>query len=100
MISRWRRSCVSTSAWLRNWREGVVIEWRARETHERCENEERKPQRVFVRSFPVRFAWFAFLAGYSVFICSPALPRGESLSLIHISEPTRQAEISYAVFCL
>ena len=23
-----------------------------------------------------------------------------SLSLIHISEPTRQAEISYAVFCL
>ena len=30
-------------------------------------------------------------------------PRGGSiqvLSLIHISEPTRQAEISYAVFCL
>ena len=26
------------------------------------------------------------------------LPAG--LSLIHISEPTRQAEISYAVFCL
>ena len=25
---------------------------------------------------------------------------GGSLSLIHISEPTRQAEISYAVFCL
>ena len=25
---------------------------------------------------------------------------GEILSLIHISEPTRQAEISYAVFCL
>src|SRR5678810_4761 len=24
----------------------------------------------------------------------------ECLSLIHISEPTRQAEISYAVFCL
>ena len=24
----------------------------------------------------------------------------ELLSLIHISEPTRQAEISYAVFCL
>ena len=24
----------------------------------------------------------------------------EYLSLIHISEPTRQAEISYAVFCL
>ena len=25
---------------------------------------------------------------------------GVPLSLIHISEPTRQAEISYAVFCL
>src|SRR5674476_1577849 len=25
---------------------------------------------------------------------------GMGLSLIHISEPTRQAEISYAVFCL
>ena len=25
---------------------------------------------------------------------------GQDLSLIHISEPTRQAEISYAVFCL
>ena len=25
---------------------------------------------------------------------------GLDLSLIHISEPTRQAEISYAVFCL
>eukprot|EP01017_Pseudomicrothorax_dubius_P040704 TRINITY_DN640_c0_g1_i3.p1 TRINITY_DN640_c0_g1~~TRINITY_DN640_c0_g1_i3.p1 ORF type:complete len:103 (+),score=13.39 TRINITY_DN640_c0_g1_i3:121-429(+) len=25
---------------------------------------------------------------------------GYGLSLIHISEPTRQAEISYAVFCL
>ena len=24
----------------------------------------------------------------------------QALSLIHISEPTRQAEISYAVFCL
>ena len=27
-------------------------------------------------------------------------PDGKWLSLIHISEPTRQAEISYAVFCL
>src|SRR5674476_1505946 len=26
--------------------------------------------------------------------------RQDNLSLIHISEPTRQAEISYAVFCL
>ena len=26
--------------------------------------------------------------------------QGTNLSLIHISEPTRQAEISYAVFCL
>ena len=28
------------------------------------------------------------------------LGAGYDLSLIHISEPTRQAEISYAVFCL
>ena len=28
------------------------------------------------------------------------IPAAEPLSLIHISEPTRQAEISYAVFCL
>ena len=28
------------------------------------------------------------------------LSADEKLSLIHISEPTRQAEISYAVFCL
>src|SRR5674476_630271 len=28
------------------------------------------------------------------------LGRSPGLSLIHISEPTRQAEISYAVFCL
>src|SRR5665213_2920260 len=28
------------------------------------------------------------------------LAMGKYLSLIHISEPTRQAEISYAVFCL
>src|SRR5674476_1141625 len=33
----------------------------------------------------------AFAAGHSM---------GQYLSLIHISEPTRQAEISYAVFCL
>src|SRR5674476_878119 len=29
-----------------------------------------------------------------------APPPTRDLSLIHISEPTRQAEISYAVFCL
>ena len=28
------------------------------------------------------------------------LEQNPGLSLIHISEPTRQAEISYAVFCL
>src|SRR5678809_1741135 len=31
---------------------------------------------------------------------NPFLHMGLHLSLIHISEPTRQAEISYAVFCL
>ena len=33
------------------------------------------------------------LVGYGLVV-------GLNLSLIHISEPTRQAEISYAVFCL
>ena len=28
------------------------------------------------------------------------MSKDRGLSLIHISEPTRQAEISYAVFCL
>src|SRR5665213_4038086 len=31
---------------------------------------------------------------------TPANTQVPNLSLIHISEPTRQAEISYAVFCL
>src|SRR5665213_4022680 len=31
-------------------------------------------------------------------VVTPPVPK--NLSLIHISEPTRQAEISYAVFCL
>src|SRR5665213_3717096 len=33
-------------------------------------------------------------------ISDPILHHVYHLSLIHISEPTRQAEISYAVFCL
>ena len=31
---------------------------------------------------------------------NPQKSKAKDLSLIHISEPTRQAEISYAVFCL
>src|SRR5678809_960345 len=37
------------------------------------------------------------LTGSSVLL--GVLQTGRALSLIHISEPTRQAEISYAVFC-
>src|SRR5665213_925592 len=33
-------------------------------------------------------------------LTDPPYNTGSDLSLIHISEPTRQAEISYAVFCL
>ena len=36
----------------------------------------------------------------NVIVYSNATILGRILSLIHISEPTRQAEISYAVFCL
>ena len=49
--------------------------------------------------------WFNNQKGYG-FICDEAGNdvfvhySGLNLSLIHISEPTRQAEISYAVFCL
>ena len=39
------------------------------------------------------------LALYVVLAEKGFIPK-EELSLIHISEPTRQAEISYAVFCL
>ena len=35
-----------------------------------------------------------------VFHVSGTNGKGSTLSLIHISEPTRQAENSYAVFCL
>src|SRR5678810_1400321 len=36
----------------------------------------------------------------SILLTATTLRLVEGLSLIHISEPTRQAEISYAVFCL
>ena len=39
----------------------------------------------------------ALLALAFALLCALTLT---GLSLIHISEPTRQAEISYAVFCL
>ena len=35
-----------------------------------------------------------------IYLSTPKRFRAFELSLIHISEPTRQAEISYAVFCL
>ena len=35
-----------------------------------------------------------------LFLYLSIAPETQPLSLIHISEPTRQAEISYAVFCL
>ncbi|GAB5778137.1 hypothetical protein JMUB7526_24200 [Staphylococcus aureus] len=34
------------------------------------------------------------------FVVVSETPLAEDLSLIHISEPTRHAQISYAVFCL
>src|SRR5674476_475163 len=47
------------------------------------------------RAFPVVPSSVA-----SVLVASYLLQSPHDLSLIHISEPTRQAEISYAVFCL
>ena len=40
---------------------------------------------------------YAHIGDIIVAVIKEAVP---NLSLIHISEPTRQAEISYAVFCL
>ena len=42
--------------------------------------------------YSYHLALFVFISGYFY--------KTDYLSLIHISEPTRQAEISYAVFCL
>ena len=46
--------------------------------------------------------WLVFLAAFGTDIMAyfTGMAIGKHLSLIHISEPTRQAEISYAVFCL
>ena len=41
------------------------------------------------------FSWMSIALPNQQFVGKPY-----KLSLIHISEPTRQAEISYAVFCL
>src|SRR5678810_1304935 len=50
----------------------------------------------FNRSHSVAYAYLAFQTAY----LKAHYPEHFYLSLIHISEPTRQAEISYAVFCL
>src|SRR5665213_4054820 len=41
-----------------------------------------------------------YMGPNSVLVMNDLTTTGNALSLIHISEPTRQAEISYAVFCL
>src|SRR5665213_2425023 len=61
---------------------------------------------LFIVSLPSIVAWIAAFIGYAKLREYVSLvrktPEGThlDLSLIHISEPTRQAEISYAVFCL
>src|SRR5678810_1373460 len=47
----------------------------------------------YITQLPTAVPSFAFFCNFPDDIKQP-------LSLIHISEPTRQAEISYAVFCL
>src|SRR5665213_3660744 len=51
------------------------------------------------RSYSVHYACYT-CASNDVSAQHTGLYRSIELSLIHISEPTRQAEISYAVFCL
>ena len=45
-------------------------------------------------------AWRSTHEGAVNLISTQVARQNPRLSLIHISEPTRQAEISYAVFCL
>src|SRR5665213_1005382 len=52
---------------------------------------------TFVLSHRPCLPWFLVLVLGDPGESKEGIPR---LSLIHISEPTRQAEISYAVFCL
>src|SRR5665213_2459483 len=57
------------------------------------------------RVWPSALSWFglglcAVLPGDGSRANVRFAPKAVALSLIHISEPTRQAEISYAVFCL
>ena len=62
---------------------------------------------IFYYAYDLRdvFTRYAMAVGSSEYPSSIVVeyvvnPNGLDLSLIHISEPTRQAEISYAVFCL
>src|SRR5678809_851492 len=49
---------------------------------------------------PAEYVFKLWMAHGITTIRDPSCGNGLDLSLIHISEPTRQAEISYAVFCL
>ena len=56
--------------------------------------------RLFLMAMGVSFSGKADLGMSPVNSIPYVLSEIYTLSLIHISEPTRQAEISYAVFCL
>src|SRR5665213_3762071 len=55
---------------------------------------------VYVGSILTTILWIQAVSGKGEAPASFILATTLWLSLIHISEPTRQAEISYAVFCL
>ena len=61
--------------------------------------------RILIRSKVVQIAYSYFLTKDKTVMEAEkelffSFEKSYELSLIHISEPTRQAEISYAVFCL
>ena len=67
------------------------------ECREMCKAKGFDPYEIVKGIQPICFenACWAYTVGAAI-----AMKKGVKLSLIHISEPTRQAEISYAVFCL
>src|SRR5674476_1708175 len=64
----------------------------------------RSNYRRFAAAFPDADIYYAAKANGNLAVLRVLAQEGAGadvfLSLIHISEPTRQAEISYAVFCL
>src|SRR5665213_2304444 len=103
----WEEGCKSCS-FLGDHFDGSVIHLAHRDVMLTAVSRAPMPQiEAFKKRMGWRFPWVSsygsdFNDDYHVSFTKDELATGKVyyLSLIHISEPTRQAEISYAVFCL